>query len=82
MASIRKRTLPSGKATWLVDFKDRNGKRRARQFPTKREADAFLVRARAEVANGTYVHESESASVAQAGRIWLDSCAKRCATKE
>ena len=43
MASIRKRTLPSGKTAWLVDFKDANGKRRARQFAAKREADAFLV---------------------------------------
>ncbi len=78
MASIRKRALPSGKIVWLVDFQDRNGKRRARQFRTKREADAFLVRARSEVATGVYVHDSDTLSVAEAGQAWLDSCVRRC----
>ncbi len=77
MATIRKRTLPSGKIVWLVDFKDTNQKRRARHFPTKREADAFLVKARAEVATGTYVHDADSVAVADAALIWLESCAQR-----
>ncbi len=77
MATIRKRTLPSGKVAWQVDFKDRNGKRRARQFPTKREADAFMVKARAEVATGTYVHDADSVTVGEAGAQWLAACAQR-----
>ncbi len=77
MASIRKRVLPSGNVAWLVDFKDANCKRRARQFPTKRAADAFLVAARAEVASGTYVHDSDSLTVREAGHIWLAECARR-----
>ena len=76
MASIRKRSLPSGKIAWLVDFKDRNGLRRARQFVTKREADAFLVKARAEVVAGVYVHDT--VTVAEAGQAWLKSCVERC----
>ena len=39
MASIRKRALPSGKTAWQVDYRDNQGKRRHRQFLTKREAD-------------------------------------------
>ena len=77
MATIRKRTLPSGKVAWQVDFKDRNGKRRARQFPTKREADAFMVKARAEVATGTYVHDADSVTVGEAAAQWLTGCGQR-----
>ena len=77
MATIRKRALPSGKVVWQVDFKDTNGKRRARQFPTKREADAFMVKARAEVAVGTYVHDADSITLGDAAQVWLDSCARR-----
>lgn len=63
MASIRKRVLPSAKVVWLVDYKDGQGKRRHRQFPTKREADLFLVKARAEVAAGTHTPDSASITV-------------------
>jgi hypothetical protein len=77
MASIRKRTLPSGKSAWLVDFKDANGKRRARQFQTKRDADTFMVTARAEVASGTYVHDSDANTVKEATKAWLAHCVLR-----
>jgi integrase len=78
MASIRKRRLPSGRSAWLVDFADANGRRRARQFSTKREADAFMVTARAEVASGTYVHDADAITVAAAATIWLGHCELRC----
>lgn len=78
MASIRKRALPSGKLAWLVDFKDQNGKRRARQFKTKREADAFMVTARAEVTSGTFVHDTDSVTLSEACEQWLAACAVRC----
>lgn len=74
MASIRKRELPSGKSVWQVDYRDGAGARRHRQFPTKREADSFMVRARAEVAAGTHVADSASATVAEAAEAWLRSC--------
>ena len=57
MATIRKRTLPSGKAVWLAGYKDGAGKRRFRQFDTRKEADAFLIRARSEVVAGLHVPE-------------------------
>ncbi len=77
MASIRKRYLPSGKTAWLVDFKDANGKRRARQFVRKRDADAFLVRTRAQIAGGLYVHEANQVTVAEVIQQWLGHCAAR-----
>jgi integrase len=78
VASIRKRALPSGRAAWLVDFRDANGRRRAKQFGTKRAADAFLVQARAQIAFGSYVHDTDSLTVAKAGEAWVDRCRVRC----
>ncbi|AVM75118.1 tyrosine-type recombinase/integrase [Magnetospirillum gryphiswaldense] len=77
MATIRKRTLPSGKDRWQVDFFDQAGKRRAKLFTRKKDADAFLVTARAQVATGTYVHDAESISLGEAAQAWLDHCATR-----
>lgn len=73
MATIRKRALPSGKQVWLVDYRDPAGARRHKQFATKREADAYMVRARAEVSAGTHVADSASVTVAQAASAWLKS---------
>src|SRR3954447_7196932 len=75
MASIRKRTLPSGKACWQVDHRDGGGKRRSRQFPTKKSADAFMVTARHEVASGIHTPDSTSVTVADAASLWIERCA-------
>jgi integrase len=73
MASIRKRTLPSGEVRWLVDYRDTVGARRAKMFLTKREADNYLVKARGEVALGTHVADSQSVTVADAADLWVIS---------
>jgi integrase len=72
--SIRKRPLLDGRTVWQVDYRDGNGRRRHRQFPTRREADAFLVRARADVAAGTHTPESVSITVNAAADLWLARC--------
>lgn len=74
MASIRKRTLPSGKVRWLAGYSDGGGRRRFRQFETKKEADAFLVQARNQVATGVHTPDSVSPTVAEAGEMWLKRC--------
>ena len=74
MASIRKRTLPSGKTAWQVDYRDNQGNRRHRQFLTKREADSFLVKARAEIAAGVHTPDSASITVFEAACLWLARC--------
>jgi hypothetical protein len=73
MASIRKRILPSGETRWLVDYRDTAGKRRAKQFETKRDADGYMVKARAEVAAGTHVVDSQSVTLGEAGDLWVES---------
>lgn len=82
MASVRKRTLPSGKAVWQVDYKDQGGKRRSRQFKTKKEATDFETKARAEVAAGTHVHASDSVTVEEACRQYLAHLKVRRDTKQ
>lgn len=72
MAIVRKRTLPSSKVVWQADYKDGEGKRRSKQFPTKREADTFLLGARGEVVRGVHVADSASITVAEACGLWLD----------
>lgn len=71
MATIRKRALPSGKTVWQADYADAAGKRRHKQFVTKREADQFMVQARGEVSAGVHVPESQSVTVARAAEQWL-----------
>jgi integrase len=66
MATIRKRTLPSGKQVWLAGYVDGAGKRRFKQLPTKREAEAFLLQARSQVAAGVHTPDSVSPTVAEA----------------
>ena len=71
MASVRKRTLPSGKVVWQVDYRDGSSKRRHKQFPTKRSADSFMINARAEVVAGMHTPDSTSITVADAGHLWI-----------
>jgi integrase len=80
MATIRKRTLPSGLLRWQVDFTDQAGKRRSKLFPRRKDADVYLVKVRSLVANNTYLADSESITVADAAKAWLDHCEVRCKT--
>ncbi len=76
MATIRKRPLPSGKTSWQADYVDGQGKRRHKQFSTKKDADAFLLHARGEVSRGIHTAESASVTLAEAGERWLSKCAE------
>lgn len=77
MAAIRKRDwkTPSGdkRTAWVVDYRDAAGERRSRQFPRKKEADAWAVNALAEVQRGVHTPDSISITVAKAAELWLDS---------
>lgn len=77
MASVRKRILPSGKAVWQLDYRDQAGKRRHKQFKTKKEAEAYETKARAEVAQGIHTPDSVSVTVKEAAELWLQRCEQR-----
>jgi integrase len=73
--SIRKRTWKTGrgveKEAWIVDYVDQGGKRRLKTFDRKKEADTFASTASVEVREGTHVADSASATVQQAGDLWI-----------
>jgi integrase len=77
MSSIRKRTwkTPSGEArtAWIVDYRDAAGKRRAKQFQRKKDAESWATKALSEVQQGTHTPDSISVTLAQAADQWLDS---------
>lgn len=77
MATIRKRTLPSGLIRWQVNFVDRTGQRRAKLFERRKDADAYIVKTRAQIQNGTYLNDSESPTVGEMADAWLDHCRTR-----
>jgi integrase len=74
VASIRRRTLKSGRTVWQVDYRDLKKKRRHKQFATRKAADEWLVGARAEVAAGTHVPTSESPTFREAADAWINDC--------
>jgi integrase len=73
--SIRKRswTGPAGekREAWQVDYRDREGKRRSKQFARKKEADAWLTTTAYDVSRGTHTPDSQSITVAKAADNWL-----------
>src|SRR5687768_3375357 len=78
--SVRKREWTTSKGTiksaWLVDYVDGQGKRRAKTFDRKKEADAFHATATVEVRDGVHVHHRDSITVFEAGELWLKSGAE------
>ncbi|WP_188051918.1 tyrosine-type recombinase/integrase [Azospirillum sp. Sh1] len=66
--------MPSGKTAWQVKYVDQYGKRRSRQFRTKKEADAYETKVRHEVMTGVHTPDSASITVAEAAKLWLETC--------
>ena len=72
-----KERCPRGLVRWQVDFTDQAGKRRSKLFPRRKDADVYLVKVRSLVANHTYLADSESITVAEAAKSWLEHCEVR-----
>jgi integrase len=60
------------RTAWVADYTDQSGRRRLKTFSTKKEADAWLVTARYQVARGVHTPESASITVAEAGSMWIE----------
>ena len=77
MAAIRQRqwTTESGKvkSAWIVRYDDQNGKERQKTFNRRKDADKFALTARVEVRDGVHVAESDSATVGEAGELWIST---------
>jgi integrase len=76
--SVRKRTWHNADGSqgeaWVVAYTDFAGKRRIRSFEKKREADAYHASVGTELRSGIHVPDSQSVTVAEAGRLWLAGC--------
>jgi integrase len=76
--SIRKRGWVNGDGSrteiWTATYTDQGGKRRARSFERKRDAEAFHATVSVDVRRGLHIPESQSIMVAEAARIWLGAC--------
>jgi integrase len=72
--SVRKRTWKTAQGerreAWIVDYVDSRN-RHIRTFDKKKAADAFETTMRSEVANGIHTPDSQSITVAEAGKLWL-----------
>jgi integrase len=57
-----------------VNYTDQSGKRRQKSFDRQRDAHAFHASVSIDLRSGFHVPDSQSISVAEAGRLWLQSC--------
>ena len=75
MAKVRKRIWTNSKGeqtAWVADYFDQNKKRHIRTFKTKRAATAWLDETKVEVRQGVHTPASESITIAEAGKLWLE----------
>ncbi|MGK7056874.1 tyrosine-type recombinase/integrase [Bradyrhizobium sp. 1050_B9_N1_2] len=77
MATVRKRTLPSGLIRWQAGYVDGAGERRFKMFERKAEAEAWLVEVRHDVARGTHTAGSMSPTVKDAAALWIKRCGEK-----
>ena len=76
--SVRKRTWTNGDGSqgeaWIAEYTDFEGKRRIRTFEKKRDAEAYHASVAGELRSGIHVPDSQSVTVAEAGKHWLQGC--------
>ncbi len=73
--SVRKRTWKNAKGelqeAWIVDYIDQKGQRHIKTFSKKKPADAYHATVRVEVREGRHTPDSQSITVAEAGKYWI-----------
>lgn len=80
MASVAKRTWTHNgeqRTKWVVRYTDMGGKRRLKTFETKKDADRYRTKVETEMEKGIHTADSASVTVAEAARLWLESCELR-----
>jgi integrase len=58
---------------WVVDYIDQYRKRHLKTFKRRKDADAYHAVVAVEVRHGTHAADSTSITVAEAGRLWLET---------
>jgi integrase len=76
--SVRKRAWENSDGSrgeaWVVAYTDQSGKRRIKSFDRKRDANAYQTSVATDLESGVHVPDSQSVTIAKAGRLWLASC--------
>jgi integrase len=76
--SVRKRiwTNKDGSTgeAWVAAYTDFEGKPRIRSFDKRAEAVAYHASVSTELRAGIHVPDSQSVTIAEAGRLWLEGC--------
>jgi integrase len=76
--SVRKRTWKNTKGepqeAWIVDYVDQHGKRHIKTFSKKKAADGYHATVVVEVREGRHTADSDSITVAEAGKHWIGAC--------
>jgi integrase len=76
--SVRRRTWKNSDGShgeaWVTYYTDRAGKRRQKSFDRRRDAESFANAVGVGVRAGLHVPDSQSVTLAEAGKLWLDSC--------
>ncbi len=79
--SVRKRTWKTAageeRQAWLCDYTGQSGKRHVKTFARKKDAAAFIAKAKVEVREGIHTADSDSVTVAEAADLWLTTGAAR-----
>lgn len=81
MATVRKRKWTHNgveKEAWVVTYTDQGGKRRqGGTFEKKKDADRERLRIETEIEKGVHIASSQTVTMLEAGRLWVDDCWKR-----
>lgn len=76
--SLRERTWTTksgeAKSAYIIDYYTQTGKRHIKTFAKKKDAQAFEAKTRIEVNGHVHVADSETVTIAEAGKFWLKSC--------
>ena len=57
----------------MVNYTDQRGRRHLKTFDRRKDADAYHATVMVDVRQGTHLPDSESVTVAHAGKLWLES---------
>jgi integrase len=75
--SVRRRSWTnrdgSRSESWLVDYVDQRGHRHVKTFDRRKDADAYHAIVAVDVRKGIHLPDSESITIAEAGRLWLQT---------
>jgi integrase len=75
--SVRKRSWKTreseAKEAWIVDYVDQHGGRHIKTFARKKDADRYHAVVAVDVRAGTHTADGQSITIAQAGRLWIES---------